>query len=183
MRPQFREDKATEAACHLLSRGGGRMNYMKLIKLMYLADRKALLSHGRPITFDYYVSMKHGPVLSGVLDRINEGDPPSEESIWHRHIRRSARYAVEAKGECAVQSLSEAERTILDEVYADFGTIDRWKLVDRLHESLREWKDPGGSSAPIGYRDILLAGGKSELDADVIEAELEELALADRLFG
>ena len=52
------------------------MSYMKLIKLLYLADREALLRWGRPITFDAYVSMDRGPVLSSVLDLINGGTAP-----------------------------------------------------------------------------------------------------------
>ena len=32
------------------------MSYMKLIKLLYLADREALARWGRPITTDQYVS-------------------------------------------------------------------------------------------------------------------------------
>ena len=41
MIPSFREDKATQAAALLLEWAGGRMNYMKLIKLLYLALRNA----------------------------------------------------------------------------------------------------------------------------------------------
>ncbi len=46
------------------------MSYMKLIKLLYLADREALARWGRPITTDTYVAMKHGPVLSYILNLI-----------------------------------------------------------------------------------------------------------------
>src|ERR1022692_1541243 len=43
------------------------MNYMLLIKLLYLLDRRALSLWGRPVTGDDYFSMKYGPVLSEVL--------------------------------------------------------------------------------------------------------------------
>jgi uncharacterized phage-associated protein len=69
----FDESKATEAAAFLLSRSDQTMNYMKLIKLLYLADREALIRWGRPISTDRYVSMKHGPVLSNVLNLISFG--------------------------------------------------------------------------------------------------------------
>jgi len=46
---RFQHERATQAAARLLQRRGGRMSYMKLLKLLYLADRKALLSVGRPI--------------------------------------------------------------------------------------------------------------------------------------
>jgi uncharacterized phage-associated protein len=80
MRLRFNEAKATQAAARLLRNRGGTMSYMKLIKLLYLADREALASWGRPITTGNYVSMDKGPVLSHVLDRINEGPSPDEPS-------------------------------------------------------------------------------------------------------
>ena len=156
------------------------MNYMKLIKLMYLADRKALLTWGRPITFDRYVCMRHGPVLSGVLDRVNEGDPPGESSFWHRHINRTSRYQVGVKRECAPTRISDAEARVLKEVFEEHGRQDRWALVEHLHDALDEWKDPGGSSLPIEYRDILLAAGRSEMEAASIVEEIEQLALLDQ---
>jgi uncharacterized phage-associated protein len=46
------------------------MAYIKLIKLLYLADREALLRWGRPITTDRHVSMPKGPVVSQIYDLI-----------------------------------------------------------------------------------------------------------------
>lgn len=40
---RFQLGKATEAACLFLERGGGRMNIMKLVKLLYLLDRRSLM--------------------------------------------------------------------------------------------------------------------------------------------
>jgi len=68
----FNERKATEAAARLLKLRGGTMSYMKLIKLLYLADREALLRWGRPISTDRYVSMDRGPVLSHVLNLVTD---------------------------------------------------------------------------------------------------------------
>lgn len=67
MRLRFNDRKATQAAALLLQLRGGKMSYMKLIKLLYLADREALLQWGRPITTDRYVSMNRDPVLSRIL--------------------------------------------------------------------------------------------------------------------
>ena len=183
MPPIFREDKATQAAAVLLRRAGGSMNYMKLIKLLYLADRESLVRHGRPITFDHYVSMKHGPVLSTVLDRISEGDPPAEVSVWHQYIRRSGDYEVELRSECPADRLSDADENFLLGVYERYGHMDKWDLVEHLHEALLEWIDPGASALPISYRDILKASGRSDAEIAQIEAELESVTLAESLLG
>ena len=41
MHLQFDEAKATQAAAFFLQLRGGQMHYIKLIKLLYLADREA----------------------------------------------------------------------------------------------------------------------------------------------
>ena len=53
----FNEAKAREAAARLVELRSGKMSCMQLIKLLYLADREALLRWGRPITTDRYVSV------------------------------------------------------------------------------------------------------------------------------
>ena len=82
MRLPFNEKKATQAAAYLLRLRGGRMSYMKLIKLLYLADRISLNRRGRPITTDRYVSMDRGPVLSRTLNLITEERDPAAPSFW-----------------------------------------------------------------------------------------------------
>src|SRR3989304_5613958 len=96
---RYREDKAAQAAARLLKLGGGKMNHMKLVKLLYLADRKALLKWGRPITFDWYVSMPHGPALSFTLDKINDSAPPDGSSYWHRIISERKGHEVSLLGD------------------------------------------------------------------------------------
>ncbi len=45
---RFNIGKATEAGCLFLERAGGRMNIMKLVRLMYLLDRLSLARRGGP---------------------------------------------------------------------------------------------------------------------------------------
>ncbi len=181
MRPRFREDKATQAAAVLLREQGGKMNYMKLLKLLYLADREALVRWGRPITYDAYVSMRNGPVLSRTYEMISEGVPPGRASLWRDCISQPADYSVSLIAECPTDQLSTAEEDLLAEVYREYGHLNRWQLVDLCH-TLPEWTDPGDSAIPIDYEAILRAGGKSEAEAAEIVRELEAVAVADILF-
>ena len=100
MYPRFKQAKTTQLACEFLRLAGGRMSYMKLIKLLYLVDRRSLLERGVPVTYDRYVSMSHGPVLSETLALINYGSGPSEESYWETHVDQDSRYEVSLKGDC-----------------------------------------------------------------------------------
>ena len=173
MWPQFNEIKTTEAAAFLIERHGGKMNYMKLIKLLYLADRNALLTLGRPITFDRYVSMDRGPVLSRTLDLITEGNPPGAVSVWSRHISTPRDYYVEIKEKIEPWELSEAETDILDDIYKAHGHKSKWDLVMELHAILPEWKHPNGSSLPIPYDAILRAGGMDDDEIQMIIGEMK----------
>lgn len=168
----FREQPATQAAARLLQKSGGELPYMKLLKLLYLADRKALLELGRPITFDRYVSMKHGPVLSQTYDLIVAEEAPGERSYWREHIAGPRDYTVRLNGEAPRGALSRAQEQVLDDVFAEFGAMDRWELVDFTH-GLPEWQDPHGSSIPLPLRDVLRAGGVDEEQAEAIERDLQ----------
>jgi uncharacterized phage-associated protein len=181
VKPRFHEEKATQVAALLLRERGGRMNYMKLLKLMYLADREALQRWGRPITFDAYVSMRNGPVLSRTYSLISGDVAPDDGSYWSECISPPDGYEVALLWDCPTSHLSEAEIDLLHEVFGTFGHRNRWALVDYSH-TLPEWTDPGDSALPIDYADVLSAGGRSEAEVAEIVAELEELAMADRLF-
>ena len=178
----YREDKATQAAARLLRLAGGKINHMKLIKLLYLADRRALIQWGRPITFDWYVSMPHGPVLSFTLDRINDTAPPDASSYWHRYISERRDHEVALLGEAPRDQLSPAEEQLLDGVWREFGAMSQWDLRDYSH-TLPEWRDPKGSSLPIDIRDILLAEGFSEPEAREVLDSLQAEEYAARLSG
>ena len=186
MRPKFREDKATAAACFLIQKEGGSISYMKLIKLLYLADRERMLSRGRPITFDTYFSLPKGPVLSRTYNLItSEADPKERRaSVWKEHISAPAEFSVHlVKQSCQINSLSRAEVAVLAKVYERFGKLDQWQIVDWCHDNLGEWTDPDGSAIPIYYHDILIRGGKTPMEAHEIEKELESLAQTDKILS
>ena len=157
------------------------MSYMKLIKLLYLADREALARWGRPITTDTYFSMSKGPVLSHILDLIDEGPPPEEEpSFWAQHIISSGNYEVSLKEDPNDDLLSEAEEELLDSVFQSYGCLNRWKLVDLVHK-FPEWRDPQGGALPLEYGDILKALNKRPEEITAIVEELDQLARVDAL--
>lgn len=177
----FDQRKAAQAAAYLLQKHEGRLNYMKLIKLLYLADRRALLQHGRPITGDRMVSMPKGPVLSGILDLINWGQRREEPSVWHEYVSSPEGYEVGlVSGDCNFDRLSAREKTILDAVDARYGRIDKWSLVELTHD-LPEWRDPRGSSFPIDPTDILRAEGRSEETIEKIASDAEQAWILTKL--
>src|SRR5713226_1079634 len=134
MRLRFNERKAMQAAGRLLELRGGRMSYLKLIELLYLADRDALLRWGRPITTDRYFSMDRGPVLGRVLDLVTDGEDPGAPCIWAQHISGPQDFKVQLKTEAGRDELSDAELELLDEIFRKHGDKGRWELVDLTHK-------------------------------------------------
>ncbi len=177
---KFNERRAVEAAARFLKLRGGRMSYMKLIKLLYFLDREALLQWGRPVTTDRHVSMDNGPVVSRIYDLIREEPAPGVDSIWRRYISAPEGWEVTLIAAPEPSELSRAEEKLIDEIFSTLGEMNRWDLV-RLSHELPEWQDPRGSAIPIQYRDILRAGKKTEAEIAAVEAELESLAAAEAM--
>src|SRR6266699_3650584 len=89
MRPfEFDVAKTIEAIGVLLrSLDRRQLEYLTLLKMLYIADRESLKDRGRPITGDQVVAMKQGPVLSGVYDLINF-NRPKDISLWARFFSK-----------------------------------------------------------------------------------------------
>jgi uncharacterized phage-associated protein len=180
---KFDERRATQAAAYLLQKAGGEMYHIQLVKLMYLADRTALIDFGTPITFDRYFSMKNGPVLSATLDLIHEDRAPSRDSYWTHHISETCNHKVKALADPGIGLLSRAEVSILDSAYEQWGTKNRWTVVDESHE-LPEWEDPGSDGRrPISARDVLIAGGYRSDEANDLLEELDAVQAASAQWG
>ena len=172
MRFVFDERRAAQAATRLLDKHGGTMPWLKLVKLLYLADRAALIEGGHPITGDRFVSMRFGPVLGRVLDLLRD-DCPAEDSVWHGYVVRE-RFDARLVGNADNEWLSKYDMDILDAVFDACGCLKEWDVVARTH-ALPEWKDPGDSAIPIEPEDVLRYSGYSEeaigYVADQAEAE------------
>ena len=77
----FNESKATQMAAYLLKKAECcTLPHLKLMKLLYLAERTAYLEHGYGISDDTLVSMPYGPVLSSTLNLMN--GEPGRERVW-----------------------------------------------------------------------------------------------------
>ncbi|MCA6072137.1 MAG: SocA family protein [Endomicrobium sp.] len=64
--------KLVQVVNYVLAKYDYRLNYTKLVKLLYISDRECLDKWGFAISGDSYHSMKQGPVLSRLYDFILE---------------------------------------------------------------------------------------------------------------
>lgn len=159
MQFKFNEKRSTQAAAFLIKRNDNVLNYMKLIKLLYLVDRAALLKWQQPITGDKYYSLPKGPIVSNILDKICNRPNPEAPDFWSSIIRKSDTdcYAVTTISDVEYDELSKRELKLLEHMDERFKKLSQWDMVDYCHKNLPEWKDPNGSSDQITIADIFNA--------------------------
>lgn len=179
IRYQFSAEGALQASAYLLLRLGGNVDKIKLMKLLYLADRDHFLKHGRPITGDMQYALPHGPVPSCTLNLLSGQDAEQNDFVF-RHIEttdRTFRLICDPGAAC----LGESDRRILDSVLEKYGAMHTG-AIRRFTHALPEFVECEieGSSAPIPYEVILKHHGGPEgfrHDRPVISAEIAEQML------
>lgn len=183
----FNERKVAQMAAYLLDRGGNCMPHLKLMKLLYLADRKSMDEYGFPISGDRVVSMPHGPVLSMTLN-LSNGDMDSSPGGWESLISDREGHEISLKRDVTISrddldELSHADISVLETVWGQFGHMGKYEIRDYTHEHCPEWTDPNGSSFPISYEKIFRALGKPEKIAKELSIRIRDERSLDTLFA
>ena len=165
---RFNQRKATQAAAFMIEQAGGRLNYTKLIKLLYLAERESLHRRNRPISGDDYAAMPLGLVLSNTLNLIRGIHWGGiQHDYWKSCIEKSHN-SVSLKTNLELGDLSDVEIRVLSSVFEEHKNKSSQQLIDFTH-SLPEWHDPHGSSCSIPVEHILAVLEKK--DGEVAEIE------------
>lgn len=120
---------------------GNKIDYLKVIKLVYLADRYCLRKYGTTISGDAYLAMKLGPVASSVKDIITGFTDDEEESSYANNYFsfNTPNKIITSKKELDEKVFSEIDIEALEFVFNNFGDKNARKLVDITHE-YPEWK-------------------------------------------
>lgn len=173
----FDERKAAEMAAYiLLKEKSGRMDYRKLIKLMYLSESKYIEVEGCPISYDTLVSETKGPVLSKTLELI-KGKRRPQSYGWSNLINAadlenntiSVKEWVDPDKDFDL--LCVAERKVIDDIWNRFGDMNEDQLSDYTHTNCSEWKKPKAKKPePI---DIIKLLENSELGKERYKEHLE----------
>ena len=175
MTPWFNVKKAAQLAAYFALRQGGQINVLKLVKLIYLSDRRSMEVFDAPILGDRLVSMDHGPVNSLTLNYING---TAESADWDRLLTDRAGHMVglsdPSVNEQSFDELSDADLEVLAHTWCQFGHLTQYAIRDYTHRHCPEWENPHGSSTPIRYAQVFKFLGKEN------SAELEERVQSER---
>jgi uncharacterized phage-associated protein len=173
----FDAPRAGQIAAFFTKRQGGLINVVKLIKLIYLADREHMNLYEEPMFMDNFVSMRLGPVNSGAYECVNSGCDGWDEFISDR-ANHDVALSRSAMSDDELDELSESDFEILNKIWGQFGHMSQWDLVDYVHKHCPEWEDPGNSSLPIPYSRIFKYLNKE--NAEKLEKNIREQRLLDR---
>ena len=176
--PKYNEEKDTQVAALLLQQSNDRMDLLKFTKIMYNIEREALRRWSFPITYARICSMREGQVKSETYDNTK---PHNRRVFWDEYIARE-QDVLSLKKSCPTGQLSRAEMSLINEIY----NRDKDKSLDQLlreHHNYPEWVDPGDSSIPTDYVELLKVLGKTPEQISAFkndmggEAYLEELVV------
>jgi uncharacterized phage-associated protein len=183
MKTPFDINKAAQTAHYFTSQSGGEIDILKLVKLIYLADRKSLADRRTPIVGGSYYSLPHGPITSEILNLINDGTK-AETSAWEVAISDRANHKVAVNtAEMVYDALTNSERAILGVVWEKFGTMSKWDIVEWTHKHCLEWNDPCGGREEISGQKLAEAFGWSRVEGLAVEEELEAAFHIQRLIN
>jgi uncharacterized phage-associated protein len=190
---EFDYKKATQAINYFVKKEGDQIDKLKLIKLIYLADRFHVRRYGRPIFNDAYMAMRLGPVGSSVKDIAEFSDflDENERAYAADFLAKGVLdNTVASRTDVDLDVFSKSELEALDFAYDEFGGKSASTLVNVTHrypewmkfkealESKETTREPMSYSDffknPAGAKDSAANGeDKFALPADVLAASKE----------
>lgn len=151
--------KIIQALNYITELAGGKVNYMKALKLLYFSDRLHLREYGRLITDDNLIAMKNGTLGSQAKDiiKMNEFMPHVVYEYVEDKLKRD-NYFIEVNS-TERDNLSETDIECLNEVFTALGQKAEFELANLTHE-LPEWEK---------HQYAIEKEGKRVVDLDILD--------------
>lgn len=182
----YNEEKLSQATAYMLSRAGGTLDLLRLMKLLYLSERLSYQRYGLPLTGDSPHSMRLGPVLTLAYDKAKtKYEQPNSE--WSKWMRPRFGNDISLRTEISnptkeFRQLSDAMFGIISEIWEKFGHMSTPELVDWLHKYCPEWEEQTDSSKPISKDRFFAAIGFNTDEDKARIAWLESMSVANSSF-
>ena len=171
MRFPFNLKQSIQSAGFLLNLSGGHMDYMKLLKLLYISDRDYLRTNGETITGDDIFALPRGPVLSHIYSYIRpsknwtlSAEEQANRQEWTRFIQTDEpskqTFTVNLLQNTGDDDLSQSIEECLGNVYLKFIDYDQFQISEYTHK-FHEWAIK---------QEELLSGNKGSVPMDWADA-------------
>jgi uncharacterized phage-associated protein len=176
---KFNTTKVMQAAAVLLKAHAGRMSRLRLLKLLYIADREHFAKTLRPITGDRAVALDNGPVPARTHNLLKGED--SDTPAWEQHISPEGPQDHRLIGDPGVSKLTRREIDLLHQVSEQHRQKNDYDIAietQQFQEWIQNQPAPGGSK-PISFDDLLAALGLAQ-HKQRLEDESQAAAALDR---
>lgn len=151
------------------------VDYIKLFKLLYLAQKAHLSKYGRPIVNDDFYAMKAGPAPSIMYNicKVADGewleheleDAAKSISVQTKKMQKGndVKYVTVCEAP-DMDELSTSDIECIDEVCTKYGKISSSRLSTITHDSAWEknWNEEKAEGQKIGLLDIAIAADVNE---------------------
>jgi hypothetical protein len=172
--------KSTQAVARIIEKSGAPIDYLRLSKLIYLADRQSIIDRGIPIVGGHYFSMRKGPTIGEVMNFVNQRNAPR----WKDTISPRFGNEVRLNSKPVYVALSRSELDILDAVVSAHVQRTTDELVEWCHENCPEYELVAGTARkPILVESILKGAKKGARRIQKVLEEAAELEAMDKLLA
>lgn len=138
----FDYKKAIQVINWFANKANGQIDKLKLMKLIFLADREHMRRYGRSICGGSYYGMELGPVHSEMKDIVDQTDfiDPDILELTQQYFEQDRKtHKIRSLAPVDEREFSESDKKILEMVWNIFGKFDNSQLVNITHE-FPEWK-------------------------------------------
>lgn len=134
----YKKKKAIEVLLYFASKQDNKIDKLKALKLLWLADRYHARQYGRTITSDTYVAMPLGTVPSQTKDYLDSLQDPKTDDV-ENCIVPIDKYTYKSVRNPNLKVFSNTDLKALDLIWKKFGSMKSCELVNYTHK-LPEWK-------------------------------------------
>lgn len=165
-------EKLFDATAYVLYQNDKSMNYTKLIKELYFADRESFKQTGFSITRDTYYSLPQGPILSSLYDLIMNRHKDKElQDSWNK-VFTTNKYDISiTQDNFNRMSLSRRDEKILSSYSDKFKDMDWKEIVDNYAHNkdfCPEWEPIKKGRKKLSVNSIFDSIGFSQAEKEII---------------
>lgn len=131
---EYNLQKVKEIMLYILNKVGD-IDYYKLMKIIFCADRNNLLVWAEPITNLKYTAKKHGPVPQVIYKEITRSKSHND-GIYGGIMSFVDEYNIHAEREADLNYLSKTDIESIDKAILSLKDKDWEKIEEELHDDV-----------------------------------------------
>ncbi len=166
---EYNLQKVKEIMLYILNKVGD-IDYYKLMKMMYCADRNNLLVWAEPITNLRYQAKKHGPVPQTVYKEITRSKS-NNEGIYGGIMTFVDDYVIHAEREANLDYLSKTDIEAIDKAILYLKDKKWEEIEEELHDDVFKRLYPLRKKYSLA--DIAESGGADEKTFERIQMNVQ----------